>query len=55
MGREVLGPVKAGYPSVWEWQDKEVSVGGWMGEYHHRSRGKGDVIGGFQRGNLERG
>jgi hypothetical protein len=29
-------------------------VGGWVGEHPHRGRGRGDGIGGFQRGDLER-
>ena len=44
-----LGPVKAVFPSVGECQDQEVGVGGLV------SRGRGDRIGGFQRGNQERG
>ena len=38
MGREVLSPVKALYPSVGECQDQEVGVGGLVS----RGRGIGD-------------
>ena len=44
MGRG-LGPVKALCPSVEECQGQEAGVGG-LG-----SRGRGEGIGGFQRGN----
>jgi hypothetical protein len=30
-------------------------VGEWVGEHPHRSRGRGEGIGGFQRRDLERG
>jgi hypothetical protein len=46
---EALGPVMARCPSVGECQDREVGVGGLV------SRGRGDGLGGFQRGNEERG
>ena len=49
MGGEALGPEKALCPSVGECQDREVEVGGLV------SREMGDGIGGFQRGNQERG
>jgi hypothetical protein len=49
MGGEALGPVKARCPSVVECQDREVGVGGLV------IRGRGNGIGGFQRGNEERG
>jgi hypothetical protein len=49
MGGEALGHVKALCPSIGECQDQEAGVGGLV------SRGKGDEIGGFQRGNKERG
>jgi hypothetical protein len=49
MGRESLGPVKALCPSVGECQIQEAGVGGLV------SRGSGEGIGGFQRGNQERG
>ena len=45
MGRETLDPVKALWPSVGEWQAREVGVGGCLGEHPHRSRGRGDEIG----------
>jgi hypothetical protein len=34
-------PVKAGFPILWECQDEEAGVGGWLGEGSHRSRGQG--------------
>ena len=49
MRGEVLGLVKALCPSVADCQDREVGVGGLV------SRGRGDGIGEFQRGNEERG
>ena len=49
MGGEALGPVKAQWPSVGECQDREDGVGGLV------SRGREDRIGGFWRGNKERG
>jgi hypothetical protein len=55
MGREDLGPIKAGCLSVRECQDRDAGVGGWLRKYPHRSRGKGYVIEGFWRGNQERG
>jgi hypothetical protein len=51
MGGEALGPVKARCPSVGKC---EVGVSGWVEEHAYRSRGRGDEIGGFQRGNQER-
>ena len=50
MGGEALGPVKTLCPSVGECQGQEAGVGGLV------SRGRGEEsIGGFQRGNQERG
>jgi hypothetical protein len=49
MGGETLGPVKALCPSVGECQGQELGVGGMM------SRGSGEGIVDFQRGNQERG
>jgi hypothetical protein len=43
VGEETLGPVKVGCPSVGKCLDVEAGVGGWVGEYSHRSRGKGMV------------
>ena len=51
MGREALGPEKVQCPSVGKCQGREAGVGGWEGEYHYRSRGRGDGIEGFWRGN----
>ena len=48
MRGEALGSVKAPCPSVGECQDREAGVGGLV------SRGKGDGIGDFQRGNQGR-
>jgi hypothetical protein len=42
-------------PSVRECQGWKGGVGGWVGEHSHRVRGRRDEIGGFQRGDLERG
>ena len=49
MGGESLGPGKAPCPSVGERQGGEVGVGGWVGEHPHRSSGREDGIGGFQK------
>jgi hypothetical protein len=49
MGGEALGPVKVLCPSIGECQDREVGVGGLV------SRRRGVGIGGFRRGNEERG
>jgi hypothetical protein len=48
MRGEALGLVKDRCPSVGESQDREVGVGGLV-------KGGGNGIGGFQRGNEERG
>jgi hypothetical protein len=47
MGGEALGPEKAQCPSVGEYQNMEARVHGLV------SRGRGDEIGGFLRGNQE--
>jgi len=31
--------------------DRQEGLGGFLGEHHHRSRERGDGIGGFWRGN----
>jgi hypothetical protein len=49
MGGEALGPVKVLCPSVGECQDQEAGVGGLV------SRGRGEGIGDFWRGNLDKG
>jgi hypothetical protein len=49
IGGETLGPVKALWPSVEECEDREVGVDGL------ENRGSGGGIGGFWRGNHERG
>jgi hypothetical protein len=48
MGGEALGTEKVQCPSVGECQDRDKGVGGLV------SRGRGDGIGGFQRGNQGR-
>ena len=54
-GRKVLGPEKAGCPSVGEFEGEEIGEGGQLGEHPHRSRARQDGIGGFPRGNGKRG
>jgi hypothetical protein len=54
MGREALGPVKAGYPCVGEYQDGKAGVGGKLAEQPHRNRGRGNEIRNFLRENQER-
>jgi hypothetical protein len=49
MGEEALGPVKVLCPSVGECQGQEAGAGGLV------SMGRGKEIGGFWRGNQERG
>jgi hypothetical protein len=49
MGGEVLGPVKALYPSIGELQGQEAGVGGLV------SRARRERIEGLWRGNQERG
>ena len=55
MGEEALGPVKTQCPSVGEYEGGEVGLGGWVGTHPHRSRGRGDAIGGFWGRNQKRG
>ena len=51
MEGEALDPVKAQCPSIGECQDREMGVSGCVG-----AQGEGgDGIGGFRRGNQERG
>jgi hypothetical protein len=45
MGGEALGPKKAEFSSIGECQDRKVGMGGLV------SRGRGEEIWGFQRGN----
>jgi hypothetical protein len=49
MRGEALGPLKALCPSVGKYQGQEADVGGLV------SRGNGEGIGGFWRGNQKRG
>jgi hypothetical protein len=54
VGREALGPEGVQCPSIGECQCGRMGVGrGW--EHLQRIRGRDDEIGGFQRGDLERG
>ena len=55
MGGEPLGPGKAPHPSVGECEGGKLGVGVWAGEPPYRSRGRGEGVGGLQRGNRERG
>jgi hypothetical protein len=55
MGGEALGHVKVRCPSVGEFKGGEVGVGGCMGAHPHRSRRRGDEMGGLLGGYLERG
>jgi hypothetical protein len=49
MGGKALGPGKALCPSVGKCQDQEAGVSELV------SRGRGEEVGGFRRGNQERG
>jgi hypothetical protein len=49
MGTEALGPLKVLYPSIGKCQDQEVEGGGLV------SKGRGEAIGIFLKGNEERG
>jgi hypothetical protein len=55
VGGEALGPEGVRCPSVGECLRGKTGVGGWVGEHSHRGRGKEDELGGFRRGDLERG
>jgi hypothetical protein len=57
IGEVALGPMKAWCPSVGERQGAEegVCVCVCVCGHPHKSRGKGHGIGGFRRGNQERG
>jgi hypothetical protein len=48
------GPWSCACPSAGECQDGKAGGVGWVGEHPHRSRGSGDGIGGFWRGNQEK-
>ena len=48
MGGEALGSVKAWCPNVGECECGKVGMGWWVEENPHRSRGRGDVIGGIR-------
>ena len=41
MGGKAVGPVEPQCPSVGECKGSEAGVDGWVGEYSHRSRGRG--------------
>jgi hypothetical protein len=45
MGRETLGLVKVGGPTVGKCQGSEVGEGRWVEEHSHRSKGRGNEIG----------
>jgi hypothetical protein len=47
MGGEALGPMKAEWPSVGEFEGGKVRVAGWVGEHPHRSRGRWNGIRSF--------
>jgi hypothetical protein len=47
MGGEALGSIKAWCPSVAKFEVGKAKVGGWVGEYHHRIRRRGNGIDGF--------
>ena len=51
----LVGPVKAQCPSVGECQGREIGMGRWVREHHHRNRGRGNGIRMFWRGNQDRG
>jgi hypothetical protein len=53
IGGEAVGSVKAPCPSVLECQSGEMGVGGWEGQYPHRSRRRQYEKRRFQRGNGE--
>ena len=55
MGKEVLGPEGIQCPSVGEYEDRKMGMGGWVGKHPHRGRGRRDGIGDFCRRDLERG
>ena len=57
MGGAALGPDGSSMPQcrgMPGWEDGSGQVGGWVDEHSHRGKGRGDVIGGFQREDLER-
>jgi hypothetical protein len=53
-GRRSPRSGKAQFSTVGECQCEDAGVGGWVGEYPHRSRERDDGIECFQRGNQER-
>jgi hypothetical protein len=55
MGGEALGPVKARYPTVGEFEWVESGVDGLVGEHPHRSSGRGSRMRGFQGGVTRKG
>ena len=55
MGGEFLGSEGVQRPSVGEFQGGKKGVGKRLREHPHRSRGRVDRIGNFQRGDLEKG
>jgi hypothetical protein len=55
VGGVALGPEGVWCPSVGEYQGWKKGVDGWVVEHPHRGMGRGDVIEGFWRRDLERG
>jgi hypothetical protein len=52
MGGEALGTEKSGFPSVGEFEGRELRVGVWVGEHPHRRRRTGNGIGGLWGGGI---
>jgi hypothetical protein len=55
MGEEALGSVRAQCPSVRECKGGEAGVGRWVRAHPHRSRRRGDGIGGSLLGGIRKG
>jgi hypothetical protein len=55
MEGEALDLVNVQCTNVGECQGGEATLGGWVGEYPHRSKGRGDRIGGFHGGGPGKG
>jgi hypothetical protein len=54
-GGTALDPVGMRHPRVGECQGRKVGVGGWVGEYPHRGKGRVYGIGGFSEGRPGKG
>jgi hypothetical protein len=48
------GPERVQCSSVGKCQGRKMGVGGWVEKHPHRDSGRRDVVGWFQRGDLER-